>query len=134
MAQSTLVNVYLEDGWKLVSRLKTSDIPIEAAYWSYYGLYERWELYIVTSLVEKSGPKGAYDKVKPVFDKVKDLEVLSFTDLHLIPPEDTNYSDMKEIHSRHAATYVDKETRRRFFMYDSAGYLLYWYNLNRAAE
>ena len=88
MAQSTLVNVYLEDGRRIANALKESDLPIAAVYWSFFGLYERWEFHIATPLYDELGPKAAYEAIRPVFKTIDDLDILSFTDISLISPKD----------------------------------------------
>ncbi|MBD3373375.1 MAG: hypothetical protein GF403_11755 [Candidatus Coatesbacteria bacterium] len=56
---------------------------------------------------------------------------MSFTDIYLISPEDNAFKAAEAVHSRHAAHYTDKDLRRRFFIYDTGGHSLYWYNLDR---
>lgn len=87
MAQSTLVNVHLEDGWRIAKAMKESGLRITAVYWSFFGLYERWEFHIATPLYEELGPKAVYEQVRPVFKDIEDLDNLSFTDIYLIPPK-----------------------------------------------
>ncbi len=91
MAQSTLVNVYLEDGWRIVKTMKESDLCITVVYWSFFGLYERWEFHIATPLYDELGPKAAYEAIRPVFKTIDDLDILSFTDIYLISPNDKSF-------------------------------------------
>lgn len=131
MAQNTLVNVYLEDGWRIAKAMKESGLRITAVYWSFFGLYERWEFHIATPLYDELGPKAAYEQVRLVFNDIEDLDTLSFTDIYLISPDDKSFQAVEQLHRRHAANYTAKDYKRRFFIYDTGGHSLYWYNLDR---
>ncbi len=134
MAQSTLVNVYLEDGWRIAMAMKKSGLRITAVYWSFFGLYERWEFHLATPLYDELGPKAAYEAIRPVFKTIDDLDILSFTDIYLISPKDKIFQAVEQLHRRHAANYTAKDYKRRFFVYDTGGHSLYWYNLDRTND
>lgn len=131
MAQRPLVNVYLEDGWLVAKALKNGSLPVTAVYWSFIDQYERWEFHIATPLYDELGPKAAYEQVRLVFNDIEDLDTLSFTDIYLTSPDDISFQAVEQLHRRHAANYTAKDYKRRFFIYDTGGHSLYWYNLER---
>jgi hypothetical protein len=59
----TLVGHQIDDGWKLLDRLRQEQVPVVAAGWVKPVEEDRWSLYIATPLVDQEGPTKAYRKV-----------------------------------------------------------------------
>jgi hypothetical protein len=59
----TLVGRQVDDGWKLLERLRQEQIPVLAAGWVKPVEEDRWSLYVATPLVDQEGLTKAYRKV-----------------------------------------------------------------------
>jgi hypothetical protein len=83
MAQSMLVERFIEDGWELINHLLKADFPILTACWAkvildddQMGDRREWQLFLVSPLVDEQGPADAYEKAynalrsMPQFDQV----------------------------------------------------------------
>ena len=86
----TLVGNQVNDGLKLLDRLRREQIPVKAACWVKPAEEDRWSLYISTALVDQAGPVAAYRKV---YGCLRSLESPWITD-----------SDVKLIGENHPVT------------------------------
>jgi hypothetical protein len=101
MVENLLVKEYREEGSIIVEALLKHSIPVEAAFWSYYGLYERWEFYIVSRWADKKGINTTYGEIYDAIEELDELELLSLTDIRLIGLSDSLYKQYKEVLKKH---------------------------------
>ena len=73
MAEETLVSMQIEDGAKVVERLRESGFDLIAAWWMKASEEGLWFLYIATHEVEEKGIVAAY---RSVLTSMGDLEQL----------------------------------------------------------
>lgn len=83
MYKTILVNEMIEDGAKLLERLKERGVPVGAAVWFDDPEKQAWKLVIVTSVAERSGPLEAYMQIQfamsdlPLSFALDDIVVMS---------------------------------------------------------
>lgn len=75
MVEEVLVGGVLTDsmigaGARLVQRLKDLGWPLEGAFWQLAPDASRWRLVLVSSRVDESGPRAAYEQVLTVLTKM----------------------------------------------------------------
>lgn len=58
-----LVSEQLEDGKRLMARLREEGVPVTVAFWNQPDEGARWSLCIATPLVDRDGPLAAYGEV-----------------------------------------------------------------------
>src|SRR5213080_3706035 len=95
MAEEILVKEYLtkemiEAGKELLHRLETANFEVVAAFWLYYSEAQEWRLTLAWPLVDKEGPRKAYEKIGEVLDqagnKISGLGLLNVT---VVSPNNT---------------------------------------------
>ena len=84
MVENILVKEYRDEGAAIIRALMNASIPIEAAFWSYYGLYERWEFYLTSPWTDEKGLNYTYNCINEAISDNRDIELLSLTDIRLI--------------------------------------------------
>jgi len=101
MVENILVKEYREEGSIIVEALLKHGVSVEAAFWSYYGLYERWEFYIASSWADKKGINITYREIYDAIEGLDELELLSLTDIRLIGLSDSLYKQYKDVLIKH---------------------------------
>src|SRR3989442_1250164 len=64
MGAPPLVKTDIESGRAAIEAIKRERIPVRMAFWAYFSTAEEWRLVVVTSLVDKDGPRAAYAAVQ----------------------------------------------------------------------
>jgi hypothetical protein len=72
MAKAILVGPDLDEGRRFLDLLKDAGIRVRAALWRREEEFRRWELIIVTSLVDEIGLYGTYGKLIDILSKEAD--------------------------------------------------------------
>jgi hypothetical protein len=85
VAQTTLVDHYLEEGKSLVEALDAANIPVRAAFWFYDVDAEFWYLIIATPLVDDLGPRGTYTLLQTKLQEVNSS--LTLWDIKVMSPD-----------------------------------------------
>ncbi|HUT98201.1 MAG TPA: hypothetical protein VM054_03915 [bacterium] len=129
MVENILVKEYREEGSIIVKALLKHSIPVEAAFWSYYGLYERWEFYIVSSWADKKGINKTYGEIYDVREELDTLELLSFTDIKLIGLSDSLYKQYKDVLKQHQEKGRKQRRTSSGNLYSGPDYQFYSYNI-----
>jgi len=134
MVENILVKEYREEGSIIVEALLKHGVSVEAAFWSYYGLYERWEFYIASSWADKKGINITYREIYDAIEGLDELELLSLTDIRLIGLSDSLYKQYKDVLIKHQGK--GKKQRRTSsgqvrdcFPYSGPDYQFYSYDI-----
>jgi hypothetical protein len=87
MAQETLVNKWIEDGWSLAVRFHREISPIENLFWAHSTEASKWYLFFMTVAVDEKGIGNAYRDLLAIYDKMPQMAFSKF-DLKLVRPKD----------------------------------------------
>jgi hypothetical protein len=79
----TLVEVQINDGQRLLDRLKEEGVVVSAACWLKPVEEDRWSLYVATPAVDEKGPMEAYRQVHGVLRSLGNASITS-SDIKLI--------------------------------------------------
>jgi hypothetical protein len=93
MYKTLLVNELIEEGLTLIKKLEEERFPIKAAFWFQIDETE-WRLIIASPVVDREGPRGAYEKLLKVFEKVA-VRHLSFFNVTMLSPRDERYKEIR---------------------------------------
>jgi hypothetical protein len=78
----------MEDGAKLVGRLKEAGFPVTTSAWIKESDGGRWHLYVVSPAQERLGPLKGYRRVLAVMEQQPSPFAVGFTDVKLIGTTD----------------------------------------------
>jgi hypothetical protein len=87
VAQETLVNKWIEDGWSLAVRFHREISPVENLFWAHSTEASKWYLFFMTVAVDEKGIGNAYRDLLAVYDKMPQMAFSKF-DLKLVRPKD----------------------------------------------
>jgi hypothetical protein len=88
MDKPTLVDADMKAGEALLSRLDDIKFNVKAALWFYVQESEEWRLIIASPIVDKDGPKKAYEKVQSQLQELDGGYKLSLRNISLVSPGD----------------------------------------------
>jgi hypothetical protein len=134
MVENILVKEYREEGSIIVEALLKHGIPVKAAFWSFFSLYERWEFYVASSWADEKGINKTYGEIYDAIEGLDELELLSITDIRLIGLSDDKYQHYKEVLDKHREK-GRKQRRttsgrvRDCFLYTGPDYQFYSYDI-----
>jgi hypothetical protein len=100
MDQGTLVENQIDDGAKIVEKLRESGFDVAAAWWMKASEEGLWFLYIATKEVDEKGIKAAYHAVLTVMHGLGQLWVDRFQ-VKLVGPENPITKDVLSILARY---------------------------------
>ena len=88
MDKPTLVDADMKAGEALLSRLDDIKFDVKAALWFYVHDSDEWRLIIASPIVDKDGPKKAYEKVQSQLQELDGGYELSLRNISLVSPGD----------------------------------------------
>jgi hypothetical protein len=88
MDKPTLVDADIKAGEALLSKLDEIEFDVKAALWFYVQDSEEWRLIIASPIVDKDGPKKAYEKVQLQLQGLNGRYELSLRNISLVSPGD----------------------------------------------
>jgi hypothetical protein len=103
MDKEPLVEMYVEDGLRVIEALVAEGIEVKAAAWIRKDVeYSWWHLYIATPLVDKEGRlREAYRRINPVLREISPPLRVVDQRVRLIAPDDPVALAVQEIHRRY---------------------------------
>ena len=98
MDKTTLVGPDLNEGRRFLDLLKTASIPMEAALWQKDEIVGRWELVVVTPLVEELGVRKTYDRLDKILSKSAERPAerpaIELVNVSILTPESWFYKSL----------------------------------------
>jgi hypothetical protein len=96
MAQTTLVEIQVRDGQRLIDLLGRNGVDITAAAWIHEGESGDWYLYLATPLVSENGDTlPAYRRLNEVYRSMRDEELgVDQFEVKMIGPHDPIAEDI----------------------------------------
>jgi hypothetical protein len=88
MDKPTLVDADMKAGEALLNKLDEIEFDVKAALWFYMQDSEEWRLIIASPIVDKDGPKKAYEKVQSQLQELNGRYKLSLRNIALVSPSD----------------------------------------------
>ena len=88
MDKTTLVEIDIEGGERLLKALDKADLDIRAALWFYFSDSDKWRLIIAFPLVDQEGPRKAYTLIQSELAK-------------LVPPSRISLEDISAVGLKH---------------------------------
>lgn len=88
MDKPTLVDPDKKAGEALLKKLDGIDFDVKAAFWLYLSEPNEWRLFFASPVVDKKGPKEAYETVQSHLEKLKERYELSLQNISLISSND----------------------------------------------
>jgi hypothetical protein len=100
MDKTTLVGPDLNEGRRFLDLLKTAGIPVNAALWQKAEIVGRWELVVVTPLVEELGVRKTYDRLDKVLAKSAERPAVELVNVSVLTPESWFYKSLhRDLHN-----------------------------------
>ncbi|MEX1253352.1 MAG: hypothetical protein WEE64_03335 [Dehalococcoidia bacterium] len=87
MDTRTLVDHDIIYGNDLVKALDASRFEVDAAYWYYLSDPDRWRLIIASPIVDREGPRKAYDRILTVLEGMPSPKI-AFDQVSVVSPRD----------------------------------------------
>jgi hypothetical protein len=131
MVENILVKDSRVEGAAIIRALIDAGIPVKAAFWSYYGLYERWEFYIVSPWVDEKGLNTTFSEIGDAISENKEIELLSLTDIRLIGLKESYYELYLNAEKNHQQSL---NTPKECIPISGPDYQFYVYNLEVVKE
>ena|SRR5437899_2691185 len=103
MDKETLVEKQINDGAKIVEKLRESGFDVAAAWWMKSSEEGLWFLYIASKEVDEKGIKAAYRAVSTVMHGLGQLWVDRF-EVKLVSPDNPITKDVLDILARYPGT------------------------------
>ena len=100
MDQNSLVENQIDDGAKIIEKLRQSGFDIVAAWWMKASEEGQWFLYIASKEVAQKGIKAAYRSIHTVMGGLGQLWVDRF-EVKLVGPENPITKDVLDILARY---------------------------------
>jgi hypothetical protein len=97
MDKPTLVDADMKAGEALLSKLDEIEFNVKAALWFYVQDSEEWRLIIASPIVDKDGPKKAYEKVQSQLQELDGRYELSLRNISLVSPGDKLIKALKSV-------------------------------------
>jgi len=88
MDKPNLVNADMEAGEVLLNKLDESNFDVKAALWFFFSDSGQWRLIFALPMVDKKGPKEAYEKVQNKLKELKNRYELSLENISVVSPDD----------------------------------------------
>jgi hypothetical protein len=88
MDKPMLVDADMKAGEALLGKLDDIKFNVKAALWFYVQDSEEWRLIIASPIVDKDGPKKAYEKVQSQLQELDGGYKLSLRNISLVSPGD----------------------------------------------
>lgn len=101
MDQSTLVDVQVDDGRRIIEQFAADGNAVHAAFWVKTADEGLWFLYIATDIVERDGPMAAYRAINRSLDKLGDCWI-SGSDIKMISTGNPVTKDVLTMMARHS--------------------------------
>jgi hypothetical protein len=102
MDKEPLVEMYVEDGRRVVEHLVAEGIEVKAAAWIRGAEENSWSLYLATPLVHKKGRKrNAYMRILAMLQEITPPLRMAPYAITLIAPDDPVALAVQEIHRRY---------------------------------
>ena len=96
MYKTALVKEVIEDGGRLLERLKRDRFPLTAALWHLVpDSNQQWILVIVSPAVDQVGPLAAYSRLQRLLRALKPPSRLSLSDISLISPLSQEFQTLR---------------------------------------
>jgi len=112
MDQGTLVENQVDDGARIVEKLRESGFDVTAAWWMKASEEGLWFLYIASKEVDGKGIKAAYRTIHTVMRDLGQLRVDRF-EVKLVGPEDPITKDVLDILARYPGPLATRYGGRR---------------------
>jgi hypothetical protein len=80
-----------------LSKLDEIEFNVKAALWFYVQDSEEWRLIIASPIVDKDGPKKAYEKVQSQLQELDGRYKLSLRNISLVSPSDKLIKALKSV-------------------------------------
>jgi len=94
MDKNALVGPDIEEGRRFLDLLSEAGVPVNAALWQRDELLGRWDLVIVTPLVEKLGVKGTYRRLDEILSKAPQNSKVDLLNVSVFTPEAWFYKSL----------------------------------------
>ena len=101
MDKKALAGPDIEQGRKFLELLSDSKVSLDAAFWQKDQLFGRWELFIVTPLVEKIGLRETYRRLVEILEKTPQRPDIDLINVSVLTPEAHFYKSLRR-ELRHA--------------------------------
>ncbi len=124
MDQSPLVEMQIDDGRKIIEKLRESGFEVRAAWWMMTSEEGQWFLYVASKEVDDLGIAAAYRKVLSVMRSLGQLQVDRF-ELKLVGHENPITRDVLAILSRHGGQVATRYGEKRLGNVSIEGAYLY---------
>ncbi len=99
MDKTILVGPDLNEGRRFLDLLRTAGIPMKAALWQKDEIVGRWELAVVTPLVEELGVRKTYDRLDKILSKSAERPAIELVNVSILTPESWFYKSLHhELH------------------------------------
>src|SRR5579872_3797841 len=98
MYKTILVKEIIEEGSRLLERLKRNNFHLTAALWySVPDSSQQWVLVIVSPVVDQVGPLAAYGRLQRLLGGLQPPSRLSLSDISLISPLSQEYQNLRSL-------------------------------------
>jgi len=91
MDKTALVGKDIEIGKKIIEALDNAKFDVRAALWFYLSDSDRWRFIVASPIVDKKGPKKAYEAIQSILNKsLPELPEsgISLNDISVVSPKD----------------------------------------------
>ena len=96
MDKTTLVGPDLNEGHRFLDVLRGAGIPMNAALWQKDEIVGRWELVVVTPLVEELGVRKTYDRLDRILSKSPERPAVELVNVSVLTPESWFYKSLHQ--------------------------------------
>ena len=105
MDKTVLVGPDLEEGQRFLELLILNGVPVHAALWEKDEVLGRWNLLIVTPLVEQIGIKETHRRLDEILSRAPDRPAIDLLNVFVFTPESSFYKSLRR-ELRHARDFV----------------------------
>lgn len=109
MDNATLVAPDVDEGRKFLDLLKDAGIPVKAALWQKSEVLGKWELCIVTPLVEELGVRGTYDRLDRILSKTPQRPAVNLLNVTVLTPKAWFYKSLRRVLRNTRDQFVTKQ-------------------------
>lgn len=88
MVKTTLVEHDIEDGGRLIQALDKNGFVVQSAFWYLLPDETEWRLLIASPVVERDGPKKAYQRIQSALGRMDPSAALELQNISVVSTKD----------------------------------------------